>query len=133
MRGHAVRNSIGPGDALAALQMYDELDRLIDLLIHELTKRDPAIHEGFVRTVGPPGYRRLDYDRRALAYVRARPKKGMVRIDVPGSWRGPLSSRLSLPAANGWALAVRTESDLKEAVQAVLTAVATRGSARSDR
>jgi hypothetical protein len=103
--------------------MYDELQRLADRLIRELLFCEREISEGFVRTVGPPGYRRLDFGERALAYVRVRPKKGFVRIDVPGSWRSPISSRLSVPAANGWALAIRCDADLAEAVQAISTAV----------
>lgn len=104
--------------------MIEELHRWIELVIRELVFRDRDIEEGFVRTIGPPAYRRIDFDRRALAYLRARPKKQMVRIDVPGTWRSPPSSRLSLPTANGWALAVRSEADVAEAAQAILTAVA---------
>jgi hypothetical protein len=113
-----------PGACCARAIMFGDLEELADRLIRNLTSRDGEIGEGFVRTVGPPGYRRLDVDGRALAYVRPRPKKGMVRIDVPGCWRAPLACRLSLPAANGWALAVRSELDVGEAVQAILTAVA---------
>ncbi len=103
--------------------MKEQLDWLADQLIQTLCARDPEIAEGFVRTVGPPGYRRLDYRNRALAYVRSRPKKAIVRIDVPGIWRGPLTCSLSMASANGWALALRTEHDVPEAVQAILTAV----------
>src|SRR5262245_46571054 len=119
----SLRRSTLARTLLCSARMKELLDWLADQLIRELRVRDPEIAEGYVRTVGPPGYRRLDYHNRALAYVRRRPKKGMVRIDVPNVWRTPIECRLSLPSANGWALAVRCEKDLADAVQAVLTAV----------
>lgn len=90
---------------------------LADSLITEATSIG-SIREGVVMTVGPTPYRRLDCDGRALAYVRARPKKRAVRIDVSGLWFTPKSCRLSVSGASGAAsLLVSSEQDLSEAVR----------------
>jgi hypothetical protein len=101
--------------------MTERLEWLAERWIREVLARDAEIEEGLVRTVGPPAYRRLDVKGRALAYVRIRPKRNMVRIDVPGAWPRPPNCILALSSANGWALAIRTELDILDGVQAVLT------------
>src|SRR5688572_6542639 len=69
-----------------------QLSGLADQLIADLTAVAPYIREGEVMTLGPAPYRRLDCDRRALAYVRPRPRKGFVRVDVSGLWLVPEST-----------------------------------------
>jgi hypothetical protein len=65
------------------------LEEITDRLIARLIGLNPEIKEGSVRTVGPAPYRRLDCKMRALAYIRCRPKKRMVRIDITGLWLVP--------------------------------------------
>ncbi|MCK6551771.1 hypothetical protein L6R52_38410 [Myxococcota bacterium] len=76
----------------------------------------PDIREGVVMTVGPVPYRRLDCDGRALAYVKTRPKKRAVRIDVSGLWLAPQGSRLRIRSSTGAALMVTCEDDVGEAI-----------------
>jgi hypothetical protein len=77
-----------------------------------------AINEGVVTSVGPMPYRRLDCDGRALAYIRVRPKKGHVRIDITGLWLAQRAPRLRIPGAAGTiALAV---ADVEEAAEAAV-------------
>lgn len=109
-------------------QMEEErreaLTELAAELIKELSYYAPHIMEGDVMTIGPAPYRRLDCDRRALAYVRARPRKGMVRIDVSGLWRSPRDSRLAEQGATGSAtLILRTRDDKAEAIAYLLATV----------
>ncbi|MCC7383669.1 MAG: hypothetical protein IT384_17645 [Deltaproteobacteria bacterium] len=110
--------------------MYDNteslnLEDLAHALIAGVVTREPTVREGTVMTVGPPPYRRLDCDGRALAYVRTRPRKRAVRIDVSGLWLpAPGTSRIAIPSATGSAtLLVRTRTDLEEAVAYLLDAV----------
>lgn len=92
------------------------LDQLVDRLIAELTAPPSAIREGTVMTIGPVPYRRLDCDGRALAYIRKRPRKRVVRIDVSGLWQA-LPSPLRVPNASGSAtLLVTNEADRAAAV-----------------
>jgi hypothetical protein len=93
-------------------------DQLIDFVVAEVT-RFCGTREGIVTcSAGPPPYRRLDCDGRALAYIRARPRKRFVRIDVSGLWRAPAEGRLAQPiAAGASALIVRSEEDVPEVVR----------------
>ncbi len=99
------------------------LDALVTALIARLTTLRPDISEGTVRTVGPPPYRRLDCRHRALAYVRSRPKKRIVRVDITGLWLAPPRCRLSIASSGGVALALRSELDLDDAVGFILQAI----------
>lgn len=76
----------------------------------------PDIREGVVMTVGPVPYRRLDCDGRALAYVKTRPKKRAVRVDVSGLWTAPPGSRLRIHSSSGATLMVTAETDIGEAI-----------------
>lgn len=89
-----------------------------------LALRLPNLEEGDVMCGGPPPYRRLDCDGRALAYIRARPRKRAVRVDITGLWRAPRSSPLSTPNAGGAAsLLVCSEADIFDAVRFILATV----------
>lgn len=98
------------------------LSDLMDALITMAT-RTGLIREGVVMTVGPMPYRRLDCDGRALAYVRKRPKKRAVRIDVPGLWAAPTGSHLAIAASAGRALLLRSQEDVMHAVAFLLEAI----------
>lgn len=102
--------------------LRNKLDALADALISAVRAHDPQVVEGVVMTRGEARYRRLDLAGRAFAYVRARPKKRMVRVDVPGLWSIP-RSRLSIPSVSGAALALRSELDINDAVRSLLSAV----------
>lgn len=110
------------------------LGNLTSELIRALLEADLDIQEGKVMTEGDAAYRRLDCDQRALAYLRARPKKKAVRIDVSGLWRTPRSSRLRIPNAGGAAtLLVKSKSDARIAVRFLKETVEkTRRGKRSD-
>ncbi len=89
--------------------------RLIEGLVNQV---DLGIQEGQVRSVGEPSYRRLDCDRRALAYVRIRPKHGFVRVDVSGLWAVPGPTPLLHPRAMGQVvLLLRQKEDVDEALR----------------
>jgi hypothetical protein len=94
------------------------LELIESAFIHDVLDQIPAVREGTVMCVGPAPYRRLDCGGRALAYVRLRPRKGFVRVDVSGLWRAPAASALRVPGAGGAAsLALRTEADRRAAVE----------------
>lgn len=101
--------------------------RLSDLasrLVDQITQLEPSIREGTVMTIGPVPYRRLDCEGRALAYVRVRPRKRAVRVDVSGLWSAPSESVLSIPSSNGSiALVLKSDEDLGEAVAVLRAAV----------
>lgn len=95
----------------------ETLNTMTDALFARLTSSGLGITEGKVMTAGPPPYRRLDCDGRALAYVRRRARKGAVRIDVSGLWNAERPSRIRIPTSNGIAtLLVRDAHDLDEAI-----------------
>ena len=97
---------------------------IADDLISDLVRACSHIREGIVMTTGPAPYRRLDCDGRALAYVRTRPKKRAVRVDVTGLWRTPRASRLIIPTAGGSAtLLIRSEADRHDATEYLLKTV----------
>jgi hypothetical protein len=74
--------------------------------------------------VGPPPYRRLDCDGRALAYVRARPRKHAVRIDISGLWVPVAAPRIRVASSSGSAtLLVRDVDELEEAVRVLCETV----------
>ena len=88
-----------------------------------------GVTEGRVMTVGPPPYRRLDCNGRALAYVRVRRRQGIVRVDVSGLWKAERApSRLRIPTVSGSAtLALRSAVDLGEAFEFLYHIVARKG------
>jgi hypothetical protein len=93
-------------------------------LIADVCRLAPHIQEGPVMSRGAAPYRRLDCDRRALAYVRARPRKEMVRIDLSGLWRVPRESRLMLHGSGSSAtLMLRSAEDKSEAIAFLIAAV----------
>lgn len=93
------------------------LEQLEDLLFAAVTTAGLDIVEGTVMTQGPRPYRRLDCGYRALAYVKCRPQKEAVRIDVSGLWRRPRPSPLQVTTASGGTtLMVKNAEDLKEAI-----------------
>lgn len=108
------------------------LDRLADRLIRDALRSNPSISEGAVMTEGPPAYRRLDCDGRALAYVRSRPRKGAVRIDLSGLWVVSRPCRLQIPSASGAALIVRSQGEIPDVTRFLCEAImATRATRRS--
>jgi hypothetical protein len=92
-----------------------ELHGLAERLIENVTK-EGLVREGVVMTQGKLPYRRLDCDGRALAYIRPRPKKKGVRIDVSGLWAPPSTNRLQVSSSTGCAaLLVQCDHDVAEA------------------
>ena len=102
----------------------ETLDEILAELIRALLEADLDIREGKVMTSGDAAYRRLDCDQRALAYLRTRPKKRAVRIDVTGLWKTPRSSKLRVPNAGGSAtLLVHSRSEARTAVKFLMDTV----------
>lgn len=75
-----------------------------------------AIFEGVVTSMHRPPYRRLDCDGRALAYIRTRPYKNELRVDVTGMWLlAKRKSRLRVHAPGGMmALVAHDELEVAE-------------------
>lgn len=69
-------------------------------------------------------YRRLNCGRPAVAYIRPRPTKGLVRVEVTGAWRAPDACTLEVPGSVGRTLEVRVRSDIDIAVDFIVSAVA---------
>jgi hypothetical protein len=93
------------------------LNPICEDLITELCVRPLGITEGKVMSPGVPPYRRLDCDARALCYVRVRPKKRAVRVDVSGLWVLPGECPLQVPGSSGNAsYMVRSTTDVDELV-----------------
>lgn len=89
--------------------------------------------EGTVRSQQDEApYRRFDCDHRALLYLRLRPKKDLVRIDIAGHWLAPPRTRLTLGSSRG-VLVLKTPSDVATAVEVVARTVADTREARVNR
>lgn len=102
----------------------DALEAMSDALIASLLSAHLEVTEGTVMTVGPPPYRRLDCDGRALAYVRVRPRKQCLRVDISGLWVLPPPCAICVRAASGpTSLLLRTEADIRAAAQYLSDAV----------
>ena len=65
------------------IQNRSRLEWLAARLIDRVVSTDPGIEEGVVMTLEKMPYRRLDSGGRALCYIRVRPTKRVVRIDLP--------------------------------------------------
>lgn len=91
------------------------LTALADLLIDRAFNGPHNIVEGVVTTMSRRPYRRLDCDDRALAYIRVRPRRGHIRVDITGLWIAPRYSRLRVPGAGGTIVLVGyNEADMEE-------------------
>lgn len=123
------KKSKRPDPKLVLQRLVSELiDATLDAGVH-------GLREGTVLSSGPAPYRRLDCDGRALAYIRVRPRKRAIRVDVTGLWQAPKGSRLRLPNAGGAAsLLLRSEVEVYEAVRFLVTTVerTRRNEARAD-
>ncbi len=94
------------------------LDRLAGEFIRTTLQRLPGTREGTVMSPGPKPYRRLDCDGRALVYIRSRPRKGAVRVDVSGLWAVPRTHPLWSATASGSAtLFLERKEDLAGAIE----------------
>lgn len=103
-----------------------DLHQWMNEIVRIVTHSGERIFEGIVMTPGPPPYRRLDCDGRALAYLRLRSRKGGIRIDISGLWVPPRRSPLSIPTASGAAsLMVRQRDEIGEAVAFLFETVET--------
>lgn len=77
------------------------LNPLSDDLVDALCQSSLGVWEGKVMSPGRPPYRRLDCDARALCYIRVRPKKRAVRVDVSGLWVLAGECPLRVPGSSG--------------------------------
>jgi hypothetical protein len=99
------------------------LDRMADHLVARALAAHADIQEGEVLTVGPPAYRRLDCDGRALAYIRTRPRRAAVRVDLSGLWIPPSSNPLTVASATGAAFMLRAYPDIDIALAALVESI----------
>jgi hypothetical protein len=116
------------GSRVKRKEPYEEAEArlrgLADRIIGALVESSLGIEEGEVATRRPGLYRRLDCPEGALAYVRVRPKKRTVRIDVTGRWPIGQRPRIVGPSAAGAAsLMVENDADADLAVEILLAAV----------
>ena len=89
---------------------------LAEKLIAEVVASELGIREGIVMSLaGVAPYRRLDCDGKALCYVRCRPQKRAVRIDVSGLWRRPPRATSLLSSSSSLTLMVSRYEDIEEA------------------
>ncbi len=126
-----------PGPAVSwpsmLVQRQDRLHRLAEAFVVAITATGLGITEGLVRSQRDPApYRRFDCDRRALVYLRIRPKKDLVRIDLAGHWLAPARNALSLGRSRG-VLAIRRPEDVLPAVEVVVGTILTTRRDASDR
>lgn len=101
-----------------------DLEVLAAKVIDDLIARKVGATRGNVQTTQKkPPYQRIDCDNRALAYVRVRPRKKIVRIELAGKWKVPRASPLMIDSKGGPpVLALRWPKDQEEAI-AFLTEV----------
>jgi hypothetical protein len=99
---------------------------LADRLVTGLVQSSLGIREGIVMSLaGVQPYRRLDCDGKALCYVRCRPLKRAVRVDISGLWRRSGRSPLEVPGSSGsLTLMLATAADVEEAVSYLRSIVA---------
>lgn len=115
------------------VQRQDRLHRLVEAFVIAMIGTDLGITEGLVRSQRDPApYRRFDCDRRALLYLRVRPKKDLVRIDLAGHWLAPTRNPLSLGRSRG-VLAIRRPEDVLPAVEVVVGTILTTRRDATDR
>jgi hypothetical protein len=73
------------------------LTRLENQFVRDLVSPAIGIREGRVMSLaGVAPYRRIDCDGRALCYVRSRPLRRAIRVDVSGLWFGDASKLVLL-------------------------------------
>lgn len=101
------------------------LNRLVGELIRAVLEVGVSgLYEGDVMCSGPAPYRRLDCDGRALAYIRARPRKKAVRVDITGLWQAPRGASIRIPNAGGAAsLLLRSEVEVYEAARFLVATI----------
>lgn len=126
-----------PGPAVSwpsmLVQRHQRLERLVEAFVIALIGTELGISEGQVRSQRDPApYRRFDCDRRALLYLRVRPKKDLLRIDLAGHWLAPARNPLSLGRSRG-VLAIRKPEDVLPAVEVVVGTILTTRRDATDR
>lgn len=81
----------------------EQLEPIAEHLVQRLVSSGVGLREGEVMSPGPAPYRRVDGDSRALVYVRIRPKKRAVRVDLSGLWCIAGECRFRVPGSTGMA------------------------------
>jgi hypothetical protein len=101
-----------------------QLSQVASRFMGRVTEEMEDVREGVVMSPGVKPYRRLDCDGRALAYVRTRPRRSAVRVDVSGLWVVRRDHPLRHATASGSAtLYLHDDSDIDGAVAFLRDAV----------
>ena len=80
-------------------------------------------------TMGPPPYRRIDCNGRAVAYIRTRPRKQAVRVDISGLWvicpktREHLDRIMVRSATGSVSLLIKSKADIEASIQLIVNTV----------
>lgn len=105
------------------------LDSLRELLVVALLAESQELREGVVMTMGPPPYRRIDCNGRAVVYLRSRPRRKAVRADMSGLWvicpnASARAAGIMIRSATGGAsLMLSSEDHIKLAVDLIVESV----------
>ena len=108
-----------------SIEIQKNLEDLRTEFIGRLLNSSANLNEGTVMTMGPPPYRRIDCQGRAVAYIRTRPRKQAVRVDISGLW--VISPQVSekvqrimvRSATGGVSLLLKSKEDIDASVQLI--------------
>lgn len=112
-----------------SIELQKALEELRTELIAQLLNALPELNEGTVMTMGPPPYRRIDCRGRAVAYIRTRPRKQAVRIDISGLWVICPQSQENVhrfmvrSATGGVSLLLKSKTDIEDSIRLIVDTV----------
>lgn len=112
-----------------SIEIQRNLEELRTQLIAKLLESSTQLSEGIVMTMGPPPYRRIDCNGRAVAYIRTRPRKQAVRVDISGLWvicpktREHLDRIMVRSATGSVSLLIKSKADIEASIQLIVNTV----------
>jgi|GEM_PF-2518049 len=112
-----------------SIEIQKNLEELRTQLITKLLESSTELSEGVVMTMGPAPYRRIDCNGRAVAYIRTRPRKQAVRVDISGLWvicpqtREHLERIMVRSATGSVSLLIKSKADIEASIQMIVNTV----------
>ncbi|MEE2902246.1 MAG: hypothetical protein VYC39_07945 [Myxococcota bacterium] len=112
-----------------SIEIQKDLEELRTQLIGKLLESSTELSEGTVMTMGPAPYRRIDCNGRAVAYIRTRPRKQAVRVDISGLWvicpqsRKHLDRIMVRSATGSVSLLIKSKADIEASIQLIVNTV----------